>query len=789
MRILTLVSVLFISFQFSNAFNPSVEWVAQIGGSGYENLNSIAIDNEGNIYSTGSFKGTIVMKDTIVLANWDSDIFICKHDSEGNFLWIKTFESQGDDVGWDIKVDKEGKIYFTGWYQGSVMIDGNEYISNGDLDILILKLEPNGNIIWVKSLGSEFYDTLYSLDFDSEENLVLTGEFMDTIDLGNGKTHTARTGSTDMLLVKYSPDGDYINSMTISGYKQQRGSHIGIDKSDNMFIAGFFSGSIYDNKDSIPSRGGADGFIAYIDKDFKLKWLKTIGCENSDYTRDLLIEGDCCYVTGYFTGDLYENNNFLFSSYFQHTNSYILKYDNKGNLINSKNFKSRKTYLSSSLNWYAGNLLLSGRFSGFIDCGGDSVESKGLSDAHCTVFDDNYKVIGTFTVGGKRSDYPIKTRIFNTYDIIMSGSFEDTVYFQPDVPTVAIESQDAFIIKLKECNESSFNYPALITQERFTKNGDAGFTEKSMVLNEAKTWSSGAVWYENKVSVGNGFTADFSFRISEGYNNQNYDDGSLPGADGLAFVIQNTSPEALGKSGYGIGYDGIPNALVIEFDTYNNNSSAYDDLNDPDGNHIGIFASKEEPISCDHSGSSNIATLGGILPIKTDSSVYYARVDYNKYSNELKIYCDTVPGFSEPVAVVENFNLAETLDLTDDVFSYIGFTAATGNCYEKHEIMKFDVCLKSDEQPVGVWEETVYTDNDILVIPNPANDEIRIDLQGIIGNNTSASIVDILANTIKNLTISGRTQTIDISDLPPGIYFLILNKEGELYKTRFIKMD
>lgn len=39
------------------------------------------------------------------------------------------------------------------------------------------------------------------------------------------------------------------------------------------------------------------------------------------------------------------------------------------------------------------------------------------------------------------------------------------------------------------------------------------------------------------------------------------------GGSGFAFVLQAAGASAVGRAGSGLGYDGIPNSLAIEFDT------------------------------------------------------------------------------------------------------------------------------------------------------------------------------------------------------------------------------
>ncbi|MGC1160811.1 MAG: L-type lectin-domain containing protein, partial [Candidatus Sulfotelmatobacter sp.] len=88
----------------------------------------------------------------------------------------------------------------------------------------------------------------------------------------------------------------------------------------------------------------------------------------------------------------------------------------------------------------------------------------------------------------------------------------------------------------------------------------------------------GAAWYNTPQPLENGFTTSFQFQFTG---------ASTPPADGIAFVIQNSTSKLnaigfTGGNGGAIGYgdddnnlnpstgEGIPNSLAIEFDTYQN---------------------------------------------------------------------------------------------------------------------------------------------------------------------------------------------------------------------------
>jgi hypothetical protein len=111
----------------------------------------------------------------------------------------------------------------------------------------------------------------------------------------------------------------------------------------------------------------------------------------------------------------------------------------------------------------------------------------------------------------------------------------------------------------------------------------------SLRLTPAIARHSGAAWYRRKMNVREGFDTYIKFQISNPSQKCNsLDDVNTycrsRGADGLAFVIQNAAPDALGNAGSGLGYEGIFNSLAVELDTFFNyeNMDLYE-------NHISVM--------------------------------------------------------------------------------------------------------------------------------------------------------------------------------------------------------
>lgn len=97
------------------------------------------------------------------------DVWFAKHDDQGNRIWGKSFGVPGEhDYPWQIDADREGNFYIVGMTNGA--LDGQPY--KGLTDGFIRKMDPDGNLIWTRLIGSNQSDIIYSLDIVGDEIFV-----------------------------------------------------------------------------------------------------------------------------------------------------------------------------------------------------------------------------------------------------------------------------------------------------------------------------------------------------------------------------------------------------------------------------------------------------------------------------------------------------------------------------------------------------------------------------------------------------------------------------------------
>ena len=174
--------------------------------------------------------------------------------------------------------------------------------------------------------------------------------------------------------------------------------------------------------------------------------------------------------------------------------------------------------------------------------------------------------------------------------------------------------------------------------------GDAAITPDARLrLTPAATSQEGAAWYTaEKQDVVEGFTTTFQFQMADNA-------GGPDGSDGFTFAIQNTNPSYLGAGGGNLGYNGLADSLVIEFDTFQNSEN-----NDSSQSRSSVHTGGTGPNSPLESFSLGRFTTN---PIMDNAAVHTAKITYTP--GTLSVYLDNMTTPVLSVAV----NLSNTLAL------------------------------------------------------------------------------------------------------------------------------
>ncbi len=371
---------------------------------------------------------------------------------------------------------------------------------------------------------------------------------------------------------------------------------------------------------------------------------------------------------------------------------------------------------------------------------------------------------------------------FDTLHFVLNEtpSKHDTVFIR--IGNECIEAKlVALVFYRTDCDFTEFSFPTFENPLKIIFVGNASKVGNYIQLAPPAFNNSGAIWYSDPIPVISGFRTEFSFRIRNGSNNT-CEDSSIPGADGLAFVIQNFIPYALGTHGGGIGYDGIPNSVAIEFDLFSNDSTQIENFFDPNGNHIAVQSFGQKANSSKHQSPYTLGINSKILQILNDGTIYYSKVVYNEKEKRLEIYFDTTQEFKDPVLVIRNFDLFSLLKLDRGYRAYLGFTSATGCAYQSHELLSWMVCPTPPDPTRDVEEEQSSND---FVYPNPVVDFLYFNLNSTI---LDIKIRNLLGESLLELS-NFYGKEIDFRGFPAGMYFIEVITNSGKFVSKVLKTN
>ena len=189
------------------------QWVKALEGLELLSQNStqpdslLALDSNENLFLTGSYwtsrvynidfdpgAGVVRPNHPSNVLDPQTDFFILKLSNTGTFLWVKLMGGLGNDHGNAIVSSRDESVLVAGYFAGVVDFDSGEekfeVTAKTDLtprrptDGFVLKVDANGNFLWVQTFGSYKDDAGFHLATDSGSNAYVVGGFNVEVDLG-----------------------------------------------------------------------------------------------------------------------------------------------------------------------------------------------------------------------------------------------------------------------------------------------------------------------------------------------------------------------------------------------------------------------------------------------------------------------------------------------------------------------------------------------------------------------------------------------------------------------------
>jgi hypothetical protein len=297
---------LFFSFPF-NSFSqpPSLEWQKSLGGTSYEQMNSIDTARDGGYILAGF---TASNNGNVNGNHGSTDYWVVKLSNTGSIQWQKCFGGQGDDIANSIKQTSDGGYIVAGTTSSNDGdVSGNHNL--GIEDYWIVKLTSAGNIQWQKCFGGTNSDVANSIDETIDGGYIVAGKSK-----SNDGDVTGNHGDADYWIVKMSSIGNIQWQKSLGGSGLEEANSIKHLPDGSYIIAG----SSQSNDGNVSGYHGPnvrpDFWVVKLNNSGQIVWANCYGGSDIDQAYAISPTSDNGYIVSGLSyskdGDVSQNFGF-----------------------------------------------------------------------------------------------------------------------------------------------------------------------------------------------------------------------------------------------------------------------------------------------------------------------------------------------------------------------------------------------------------------------------------------------------------------------------------------------
>jgi hypothetical protein len=207
--------------------------------------------------------------------------------------WSKQLGTAADDHARAVALDAAGNVYVAGFTAGAVA----GATALGAEDILVLKLGPDGKLLWARQLGTKERDLALAMAVDAKGQVYVTGSTTGDLEGTNaGNDGTCKsTSCPDLFVLKLDSSGTTLWTRQLGTKGDETANGIALDGS-GVYVTGKTAGDL----DGHTSAGWNDVFVIKYSLDGAKLWSQQFGGYSFDEGRAVAADGKgALLVTGY----------------------------------------------------------------------------------------------------------------------------------------------------------------------------------------------------------------------------------------------------------------------------------------------------------------------------------------------------------------------------------------------------------------------------------------------------------------------------------------------------------
>ena len=303
------------------------------------------------------------------------DVLVIKRDSGGDIVWAKSIGGSGRDFAEAVCESADDGIYVAGHTTSA---------GNGQEDALVLKISSSGDLEWAVTIGGSDYDAAFDICPASGGGAALCG-----------LTYSSGAGLSDLYVVKINGEGTIAWQRVIGGDKIERGESIQPLANGGFIVAGGTS--------SI-GKGNVDMYVVRLDSNGREVWANAYGRSAYDIANSVTLLRDGGFlVTG--NGDK-EGSEVMALT--------VMRIDDEGSELWTSRFGSGRDF-----DYGLDAVELDG--GGYLVAGVTNEPDPGENDIWLHVIDESGASTAQYTFGGSESEWPGGLCLDSNGVVILAG--------------------------------------------------------------------------------------------------------------------------------------------------------------------------------------------------------------------------------------------------------------------------------------------------------------------------------------------------------------------------------
>lgn len=408
---------------------PVCQWVFGGGGAEHDKTRAVAIDGAGNVLLASECVGDAVFGERRWRSAGGMDMVLVKLDPSGRVVWVSGLGGSKTDRAYGADTDAEGNIYVTGHYESADLVVNGESPGNaGDYDIFTAKFSPEGRILWIRTAGGEGYDYGHALVVDGSGDVIVSGAVQGGCHFGEMKVDGEGKGRA-IFCAKYGRDGDLKWVRTTSGVSGS-GHGIAVDGEGNLYLGGNVSGIGAFGKVVIEAPTQA-ALALKLTPEGEGVWASVIpGSHGALYHEIACDASGRVWGAGMFKGEVSLAGETFASSGEKDNDGLIVHLDNEGRVKWAHQLHGSGTdYCLGVATDGKGMSYFCGDFNVDTELAGKALATRGSGDVFLASFDETGDLRWVELAGGEKNDsaYPL---VFRAPDeLFVAGAFSASADF------------------------------------------------------------------------------------------------------------------------------------------------------------------------------------------------------------------------------------------------------------------------------------------------------------------------------------------------------------------------